>query len=194
MKSFGKPRWGGGFDATQPQQAVEKILGEPLFASLRAEVAHQVFHLLATNRLTQRDEEVRRAQVCIVFRDFIFQDQVVPKSVPGQIAHHAVVLVQIVSEVSKDNIRCKIFLEFLEAFFHGRADIREEPIPKRLHDDCLPAHAPQEGVRATLRFLRALGIGTEHQPVKLNSVRVVDQAKDRPPAADLNIVAVRAEA
>ena len=137
VKSFGKPRWGSGFNSTQPQQAVEKVLGKPLFASLRAEVAHQKFHLPATNRATQRDKEVRGAQVGIVFRDFVFQDQVVPKGVPSQLIDHSVILMRVGPGMREDQVWIDRLQTLLEKLFDLVSLLREVGVGEVSQNDGL---------------------------------------------------------
>ena len=47
------------------------------------------------DRLVEVDEHVRRAEVAVVLRDLVLEDQVVAEGVPGELRDEAVVLVEI---------------------------------------------------------------------------------------------------
>ena len=99
VESLGEPRWRGGLDAAQPQQAVEEVFGKPLLVSLRCEIAHQASHLSPGDRLRQGNKKIRRTQVGVVLGNFIFQNEVLPECVPGEVADQTVVLMK--SELEK---------------------------------------------------------------------------------------------
>ena len=51
----------------------------------RGEVLLEQRELLVHDRLRQRDEDVRPAEVAVVLRDFVLEDQVAPERVPRQL-------------------------------------------------------------------------------------------------------------
>ena len=155
---------------------------------------HQVVDLLARLGIAQRHKEVRGAQVSVVFWDLVFEDEVIAKSVPRQLAHQTVVLVKIVSGMREDYIRREDFLEFFEAFFDRRTEVGKESISKGFHHDSLLARLPEERPGTALRFRGACRIGTEDEPVELNILRLLEHPQYRATAANLNVVAVGPQA
>src|SRR5438874_8282542 len=124
----------GRLGAPQPHQTVKQFLREPPFVLLRGKVPHQALYFLACVGFAQRHEEIRRAQISVVFRDFVFEDEVIAKSVPRQLAYQTVVLVKIMPAMRKDYIRPEDFLEFLEAFFDWRAEVGKDSISEGFQD------------------------------------------------------------
>ena len=155
---------------------------------------HQAVDLPARLGIAQRHKEVRGAQISVVFRDLVFEDEVIAKSVPRQLAYQTVVLVKIVSAMREDYIGGEDFLEFLEAFFNRWTEVGKESISKRFHHDSLLARPPQERIGAALGFFGTPRIGTEDEPVELDGLRPLDHSQHCPTAADLDVVAVRPQA
>ena len=52
----------------------------------------------------KRHKDVWSAQVAIVFRDFVLEDEMISKRVPGQFREQPVILVRIVAGVGKDQV------------------------------------------------------------------------------------------
>src|SRR5258705_1968792 len=100
---------------------------------------------------------------------------------------------KIVPERREDYIGHKGLFEFLKAFLHRSANVREKAVTERLHYNGLGAGPSQESARAKLRFFRPLRVGTEDHPVKLDSVRTLNQTEHRAPTPNLNIIAVCAQ-
>ncbi len=61
--------------------------------------------LRCADRLVERDETVRRAEVAVELRNLVLQNQVIPERVPGQIRQHAVILVPVVPIVRQHEVR-----------------------------------------------------------------------------------------
>ena len=61
--------------------------------------------LLLDERLVERDEDVRTAEIAVVLRDLVLEDQVVAERVPRELAGEPVVLVEVVPRVREDEIR-----------------------------------------------------------------------------------------
>jgi hypothetical protein len=96
--------------------------------------------------------------------------------------------------MSEDHIGREDFLEFLEAFFDRRTEVGKESISKGFHHDSLLARPPEERAGAASGFLAAFRVGTENEPIELDSIRLLDKVKDRSPASDFNVVAVSSKA
>jgi hypothetical protein len=152
-----------------------------------------VRHLFPAGRPIQLDKQVGRSQIAIVLDDLVFEDQVIPESIPGQFGDQPVVLVQVVTVVREDDIGSKGAFQVLEGVLDVRPDVREVPIPEPFHDDCLLRSFAQEQVRAVGGFIRSCGVCAEDEPIDFEARPFVEQAQDCPPAANLDVVAVRPE-
>ena len=91
----------------QAHEPEEELLVEPVLFALARERLSQQARLLACELLRHRDEDVRRAEVAVVLRDLVLEDQVVAPGVPRQLAHEAVILVQVVPRVREDRGRAR---------------------------------------------------------------------------------------
>src|SRR5262249_10200062 len=96
--------------------------------------------------------------------------------------------------MGEDYIGREDLLEFLEAFFDCRTKVRKESIWKGFNNNSLVPCAAEEGVGAALGFLGAGRIGTKHEPVDLDALRLLDHSQYRATAADLDVVTVRPQA
>src|SRR4051812_32384566 len=72
-----------GLQAPEPEDGHERLFVEPMLLSLRSEAIDNMTDLCRADRLCQRNKEIRSAHIAVVFRDLIFQDQVVSKRIPG---------------------------------------------------------------------------------------------------------------
>ena len=97
------------------------------------------------------DEEVRRAQVAVVLRDLVLEDQMVAKRVPGQLRDEAMILVQIAAPVREDQVRGDLALEALEVLLDLGAVVREEAVAERLGHDRAALATPSRNASALAR-------------------------------------------
>src|SRR4051812_1959111 len=79
----------------KPHQTRERFIGEPVFIPLAAERAKQVFYLALAGVVIHGHEAIRRAQIAVEFRDFIFENPVITESVRGQLREHSMILMPI---------------------------------------------------------------------------------------------------
>src|SRR5438093_195258 len=103
------------------------------------------------------------------------------------------VLVQIVPEMGKDNIRLEKMFELFEAIFNIAAKVRKETVAKGLDKNRFTFSAAKEPSRAFLRFFRPRGTGAKDKPIESQMGRLPQEMKDRRATADFNVVAVSAE-
>ena len=68
-----------------------------MLIGLTAEPAKNGANFFPARFLLQVDQKVRGAKIPVVFRDFVFQDKVVPVCVPCKVRYQAMVLVKVVS-------------------------------------------------------------------------------------------------
>ena len=82
----------------------ESIFRKPVFICLSVEMAHQKADFFAIDRFIQVDKEVRYAKIAVIFRNFIFQDEVISKGIPGQLTDQTMVLMQIMPVMGEDDV------------------------------------------------------------------------------------------
>ena len=140
-------------------------------------------------------EDVRAAEVAVVLRDLVLEDQVVAERVPGQLADEPVVLVEVVPRVREDEVRAT-----RGAFSSSKTSFTSPPTygrnPSRkswTHD--LASRRRRRGTRprSARASSRALAGRAEHDPVDLELGLRASQREQRPAAADLDVVGVGAE-
>src|SRR5271166_165874 len=90
-----------GLHPAEPQDRKKGLFVEPLLLALRVEAVDDDLDLAGAGRFFQRNEEVGRAQVAVVVRNLVLQDQVVPERVPREVRDQAVVLVPVVAVVGE---------------------------------------------------------------------------------------------
>lgn len=100
MESFGKAGRRSRFHSFQAQNRLERFGREPVPGELRWKSGHQVLDLGPSFVLGERYEEVRGAQVTLVFGDLVFEKEVITEQVPRQISRGSVVLVKIRAPMS----------------------------------------------------------------------------------------------
>ena len=194
MKAFSKASGRVRFDAAQTEQPEKEVFGKPLLAPLRSEKAHQRPDLAFGHGFGERHEEIRLAQVRIIFGNFVFHDEVITESIPGKLAKKPMILMKIMAKVGKDEVGNKGAFEIFEGFFYGRANIGQKAVAKRFDDDPVIFNPAEECSRASFRFCCAVGIGTEDEPVDFEFRALPNQFEYGPPATDLNVITVSAEA
>ena len=118
----------------------------------------------------------------------------IPKRVPGQLANHAMVLVEVMTEMCKDQVRHEFLFQRFECVFDWSTDVGKKAIAERFYHDCFLAGTAKKSVRTDFGFASALRIGTKDQPVKFEFVRFLKQLEDGSTAADLDVVTVRSQA
>jgi hypothetical protein len=125
VKRLGVSPVGVAFDSAESKHRKERVLGEPAFASLAPEVLHQVTHLLLADRIVQLHEEVWDSKVSVVLDYFVLENRMVPKRVPGQFRHEAMILMQVISVMGKYEVGSAVTLELLEGFLELGTGIGE---------------------------------------------------------------------
>lgn len=83
----------------------------------------------------QFNVQVRVADVAVILRNFVFQNNVVPKRVPRKIGENSVVLVTIFSIMRKDQIGLDSSLQLLKELLDLLPSERKETVPKMLDYD-----------------------------------------------------------
>src|SRR6266536_3390593 len=97
VKPLGVPARGVGFHPTDPHQRAKEVVGEPPSVTLGCELVEQQIDLPPNDLVVEMDEEIRGADVTVVLRHFVLDDQMVAERVPRQLADQTVVLMEVVA-------------------------------------------------------------------------------------------------
>ena len=142
----------------------KQVLREPAPVELRREVREDQPDLPCCDLLRQVDERIGRADVPVVLRDLVLEDQVVAERVPRQLGDEAMVLVQIGALVREDQVGRHVSLQLLEVLLHGDAGVREEAVAKALHDNPRRRISRQEILRAPPSLVSPIAVSAQHDP------------------------------
>src|SRR5439155_21409574 len=95
-------------------------------------------------RPSQRDKAVRRSEIAIELGNLVLEDEMIPKSIPGQIRQQAVILVPVVSRVRQDQVGIHLTLELFERVLDVAAVAGKKAVSKTVHRDALTDGATEE--------------------------------------------------
>ena len=95
MKRFSPSVGRIALDPANAHEAVKRTRSKPASRTLRSEVMHQQFDLPVRLCARERNVHVRRPEIPFIFRNFVFEDQVITKRIPRELAQHAVILMEI---------------------------------------------------------------------------------------------------
>jgi hypothetical protein len=140
------------------------------------------------------NKEIGGAEITVIFGNFVFQNQVVPEGVPGEITNYPMVLVEIVAVMGENQIGFKMLFQLFKAQFDFFACRGEEAGGKILNDDLLLFRLPQEQPGAFSCFPVAGWISAEDYPKKLKAFAAPNQPQDRSPATDFYVIRMRSQA
>ena len=96
MKGFRVLQRGCRFQAADAHQGQKSFPVEPVFVLLTFKTLQENVDFFSGLFLRQVAEAVWNAQVAVVFRDLVLQDQVIAERIPGQVRKKAVILVAVV--------------------------------------------------------------------------------------------------
>jgi hypothetical protein len=109
---------GARFHSPKTHQGEKGITVEPMLGALGEKEFLQIFHFFVRQRFADLHEAIRGTEVTVIFWNFVFQQQVIPECVPGQIRDQAMILMAIVAEMSKNQVgiypRFKRFKEIFD--------------------------------------------------------------------------------
>src|SRR5215467_5757917 len=141
-----------GLHPAQTHHGHERLPPEPVLVVLAGEALEDVGHLRLVMGRLERDEQIRRAEVAVVLRDLLFQDEMTAEGVPGELADQPVVLVEVAPGVREHEIGLDAALELFEELLDARAFERKEAVAKVLDHALLVSDAAQEPLRARSRL------------------------------------------
>ena len=173
----------------------QKGLGyEPATASLALEVIHQRVHFRLCDHRIKRYKNIWVAKVGVVFDHLITEDQVIAKSVPGQIGNDAMILMVVVANVREYQVRTDLSFQSLERLFQQAKVAGEKAVMEIVDSDVGMARSGQENPGTGPSLFGPHFICSEDDPMNPGTRVSVEESKDRTARTDLDIVSVRAKA
>lgn len=181
------------FHSPQSHEGEKCFRFKPALAVLGLKSIHDELDLFLTRLRPEGHKNAGPPQVAVVFWDFVLQNQMVPKRIPGQVGYQPVILMRVIVIVSEDEIRGDCLFQLLEDGLYFGAHKWHESVRERFQQRRFQTGRArkQRGRAARLRFPGTNG--AEHDPVKHATGVLVHQAKDRAPTADFDIVRMAAQ-
>jgi len=163
-----------------------------MFDGLRFEAIHQVLDFEIADCLAQRHETVGRPEVPVILRNFVLENQMIPKGVPSKLTDDPMILVQIAAAVGQNQIR-REGLEPLELFLDAVSVMREKPIAKRMNNHFAFPCSFKKKIGAAKRFFFSNGGGAEHDPPDIAVLPLGQQPEYRSTTPNFNIVGMSSQ-
>ena len=133
-----------GLDSAQSHECRKDISRKPVFVSLRRKGFLQISNLGPAHRAFEFYEQIWRAEIAVVLRDLVLENEVVSKCVPGQFVDEPMILVQVGPIVGEDQIWIDRAFHPFEFVFDFGPPIGEEAIAMRADGDTFISCAFQE--------------------------------------------------
>src|SRR5437899_7635297 len=171
VECFGITAGSIAFHSPQSHEREKCLRLKPALRALGLERIHEVTNLLLADFVPDWHEQVRLSQVTVILRNFILQNEMIAKCVPGQFRNQAMVLVGIFAVVGKDKVRGNR-LQLFEDRFDFRTDKRHESVLKFLQQGRLSNILSDKQSGPTLRFSGADSKCTEHYPME-QAIRIL---------------------
>ena len=73
-----------------------------MLVALGLEESVELFGFAVASFFVQADVKVRASQIAVILRDFVFEDNMVTKCVPGEVGEDAMILMTIIAVMSED--------------------------------------------------------------------------------------------
>src|SRR5947207_15966262 len=93
-----------GLDSAQSHECRKDISRKPVFVSLRRKGFLQISNLGPAHRAFELYEEIWRAEIDVVLRTLVLENEVVSKCVAGQFVDEPMIMVQVVLLVGEAEI------------------------------------------------------------------------------------------
>ena len=165
-----------------------------MFVGLSPEILLQEGNFGLGNFIFERNEGIRLGQIAIELGNFVFENQMIAKRIPGEVGKNAMVLMPIITEMSEDQVGLNETFELLEVIFDQFTLVREEAGPEILYDDLRSNRALQECLGAFPGFVGAGTFGAEDDPKDFEIRFCAEEGKDSATAADFDVIGMGAEA
>ena len=148
------------------------------------------------SRFGKRHEQVRIAEIAVVFRDLVLPHEMVAKGVQGEFRQRAMILVQIVAAMGQNERRTIVAFEIFERLLDAGELGRKEAVAEAVHAHrrFAAAERAEKSAGTPLRFGPAFVIAAEDDPAHLRAGPFAEQPQQQSAAADLDVVGMSAEA
>lgn len=181
------------FDAPEALKGQKSVLSKPVFGALGSKRLADISCFSFTSPAIQAHEEIGRAKIAVVLWNFVLQDEVVAKCIPGQLTDHSVVLVKVASVMGQNQIGLKLSLEPLKFRFQTFVKRGEIAVAVTVKSDFPGLRSGEEQSRRPCCFLLSNGRAAEYVPVDFASRFFVKEAEDRAATSDFDVVRVRTQ-
>ena len=188
METFSETRFRGALDSADAMHRGERLACKPVLGLLTFEMLHEQRDLLSTDLLRKRHKYVGAAEIPVVFKDLILENQVIPESVPCQIRKDTVILMPVVTIMGKDDIRIELRLDLLEPILDRWPLAGKVAFVKRSYFDLFACDATQEILGTPIRFFRARSRRAKDNPADIQFRNLSTQLQEGSAGTDLNIV------
>jgi len=131
-------------------------------------------------------------QIAFVLCNLVLQYKMIAKRVPCQLGDRAMILMSVVAEVCKHEIRDNRILQSLKEFLHVGRHEGKEAITKVLHDYVAVLAWGQQSVDAGAGLALAPWGRAEYNPMELCGRIALGKHRCRATATDVDVIAVRA--
>jgi len=182
------------FDAPETLQSQEGILGKPLLGALGSKRLADISGFSFTSLAIQTHEEIWRAEIAIIFRDFVLQDEVVAKRIPSQFTDHSVILVKVIAVMGQNQIRLKLSLELFKFRFQAFVQRGKIAVTVAAKNDFPGLCCDEEQFRSPYRFPLSNGRAAKYIPVNFAIRLFVKEAENCAATSDFDVVGVRPQA
>src|ERR1039457_3621456 len=193
VESFGVAAGSIAFHPAQPHEGKKRVLLKPGFGILGLEGIHDVTDLLLAHFRLERHEHARLSQVTVVFRNLVFQNQMVPKCIPGQFRDQTMVLVRVLAVVSEDEVRGYCF-QVLENCLHFGTHKWHETVRESLQQWSLQIAGIDKHGGSAFGLDLPDSNGAENHPVKHRAWVLFRQPQNRATTTNFYIVGMGAQA
>jgi hypothetical protein len=164
-----------------------------MLIALRRIELHELPRLLLCDLRADGHVHIRRGQITIVFRDFVFANHVIPKSLPCHFVGEPMILVPIGSSGRKDQMWNHIAAHRLQEFLCLRKVIGQMRIGKRANAKLAARFGADKRAHRFFGFQAPRRRRRKNGPVNATAIATL-QCEQGGAAADFNVVAMRAYA
>ena len=194
VEGFGITFWCVAADASQPRQGKKGVVAEPGARVLASEVLANEFDFAAYLSAGHGYEKAGIGEVAVIFRNLVFEDEMVSKCVVSEIANEPMVLMRVVLPMGEHQRRLEFTFQLLEKIFDLGTVKGEIAIAKIQNINAACCSPLQKDGGGTLRFCPSQLTSAEYHPSYGEIGYLVRKTQNRCAAADLDIVRMRAQA
>src|ERR1700738_2946350 len=132
VESFGITAWSIALHSSQPHKRKKCFLLKPAFAMLRLKCIHNAMNFLLAGLYLKRNEHAGLSQGSVIFRNLVFQNQMISERMPSQFGNQAVILMRVIPIVTKNEVRGHVPFQLFENSFYFSAHKWHESVGETL--------------------------------------------------------------